>query len=121
MDSSVSCILCSGNKWFLPVFRDIWVPNSLTHCPTSEETCTPTLFLAFLSTTISAVKLVECSYVLVGRIILSPLLLLVKNYKLCEEYSLQTANYPYEQPVLTDPLLMMPMYFLSGPPPLQKC
>lgn len=95
MDNRVSCTLCSGNGWFLPVPRDIWVPNSLTYCLTSQEICTPTPFLAFLSTTISAIKLVECSYVLLGRIILSPLLL-VKNYKLGEKYSPQTLSWLHQ-------------------------
>lgn len=118
MDSRVSCTLCSGNGWFPPVLRDIWVPNSLTYCPTSQESCTPTPFPAFLSATISAIKLVECSCVLLGRIILSPLLLLVKNYKLGEKYSPQTIH--MSSPGLTDLLLVTPRYF-SGHPPLQKC
>lgn len=52
------------------MLRDIWVPDSFTY-PIS----------GLLQYNRFAVKLVECSCVLLGRIILSPLLLLVKNCK----------------------------------------
>lgn len=84
MDSSISSTYVLEMDGFSLCLR-VSVTISLTYCPTSQESCTHTPFLVLLSTTISDIKLVECSRVLLGRIILSYLLLLVKNYNLGEK------------------------------------
>lgn len=82
------------------MLRDIWVPNSLTYCPTFQESYTLIPFLAFLST-ISATKLDEHSCGLWGRIIWV-LSFYCEELKSGEKYSLWTIY--MSSSGLTDPL-----------------